>query len=43
MPAGAAALPRIPAHTSWEKALELERIGGKVITLPRDEFKSWDA
>ena len=27
---------------SWEKSLELERIGGKLITLPRDEFRSWD-
>ena len=28
---------------SWEKSLELERIGGKLITLPGDEFRSWDA
>jgi hypothetical protein len=27
---------------SWEKSLELERIGGKLITLPREEFKNWD-
>jgi hypothetical protein len=27
---------------SWEKALELERIGGKLITFPIEEFRSWD-
>lgn len=27
---------------SWEKALELERIGGKIITLPISEFKNLD-
>jgi hypothetical protein len=27
---------------NWEKSLELERIGGKLVTLPRDEFKKWD-
>jgi hypothetical protein len=26
----------------WEKSLDLERIGGKLITLPREEFKKWD-
>jgi hypothetical protein len=25
-----------------EKSLELERIGGKLITLPREEFRKWD-
>ncbi len=27
---------------TWEKSLEMERIGGKLITLPREEFRSWD-
>lgn len=27
---------------SWEKSLELERIGGRLITLSNDEFKNWD-
>ncbi len=27
---------------NWEKSLELERIGGKLITLPREEFRKWD-
>lgn len=27
---------------SWERSLELERIGGKVITLSRDAFRKWD-
>jgi len=27
---------------NWEKSLELERIGGRLITLPREEFRSWD-
>jgi hypothetical protein len=27
---------------NWEKSLELERIGGKLITLSREEFKNWD-
>jgi restriction endonuclease Mrr len=27
---------------TWEKSLEMERIGGKLITLPREEFKRWD-
>ncbi len=27
---------------SWDKCLEMERIGGKLITLPREEFKKWD-
>jgi hypothetical protein len=26
----------------WEKSLELERIGGKLIALSREEFKKWD-
>src|SRR4030042_1271187 len=30
------------SEESWEKSLEMERIGGKLITLPRDEFKKWD-
>jgi len=27
---------------NWEKSLDLERIGGKLITLSREEFKNWD-
>lgn len=27
---------------TWERSLELERIGGKVIALPRETFKTWD-
>jgi len=27
---------------NWEKSLELERIGGKLVTLSREEFKKWD-
>ncbi len=27
---------------NWEKTLEMERIGGKLITLPSEEFKRWD-
>jgi hypothetical protein len=27
---------------NWEKSLELERIGGRLITLSREEFKNWD-
>jgi hypothetical protein len=27
---------------NWEKSLELERIGGKLVTLPSGEFKKWD-
>jgi len=27
---------------NWEKSLEMERIGGKLIALPREEFKKWD-
>ena len=30
------------SEENWEKSLELERIGGKLITLPREEFKKWD-
>jgi hypothetical protein len=26
----------------WEKSLELERVGGKLITLPKEEFRGWD-
>ena len=29
-------------EANWEKTLELERIGGKLITLPKEEFKGWD-
>lgn len=29
-------------ETSWDKALELERIGGGLITLSADEFRAWD-
>jgi Ribonuclease G/E len=27
---------------NWEKSLELERIGGKLIVLPIEEFKNFD-
>jgi hypothetical protein len=27
---------------TWEKSLELEKIGGKLTTLPKDEFRGWD-
>jgi len=27
---------------NWEKSLELERIGGRLIILSREEFKNWD-
>jgi hypothetical protein len=27
---------------NWEKSLELERIGGRLITLSREDFKNWD-
>jgi hypothetical protein len=27
---------------SWEKGLDLERIGEKLITLPKEEFRRWD-
>ncbi len=27
---------------NWEKSLEMERIGGKLIALPKGEFKGWD-
>ena len=27
---------------NWEKSLELEKIGGKLITLPIEEFRKWD-
>jgi len=30
------------AETDWEKAIELEKIGGKIISLPLKEFKEWD-
>ena len=30
------------SEQNWEKSLEMERIGGKLITLPREEFKRWD-
>jgi len=30
------------SEENWEKTLELERIGGKLITLPREEFRKWD-
>jgi len=28
---------------NWEKALEMERIGGKVVILQGEEFRGWDA
>ena len=27
---------------TWEKSLELERVGGKLITLSKEELKGWD-
>ena len=27
---------------SWEKSLELERIGGKLVVLPVEDFKKLD-
>lgn len=30
------------SEENWEKSLELERIGGKLVTLPSEEFKKWD-
>jgi hypothetical protein len=27
---------------NWEKSLEMERIGGKLITLASGEFKRWN-
>ncbi|MBM4305144.1 MAG: DUF945 domain-containing protein [Deltaproteobacteria bacterium] len=27
---------------NWEKSLELERVGGKLITLSKEEFREWD-
>ncbi len=27
---------------NWEKILEMERIGGKVVIFPTEEFKNWD-
>ena len=30
------------SEDSWDKTLEMERIGGKLITLPNEEFKRWD-
>ncbi len=30
------------AAGDWLEGLELERIGGKIITLSKDQFKSWD-
>jgi hypothetical protein len=30
------------SEENWEKSIELERIGGKLITLPREDFKKWD-
>ena len=30
------------AETDWEKAIELEKIGGKIISLSAKEFKKWD-
>lgn len=27
---------------NWEKVLDMERIGGKLISLPGDEFRAWD-
>jgi len=27
---------------TWEKSLDLERIGGKLVTLSRETFKTWD-
>lgn len=30
------------SEENWEKSIELERIGGKLITLSNDEFISWD-
>ena len=30
------------SEENWEKSIELERVGGKLITLPREEFRSWD-
>jgi hypothetical protein len=30
------------SEESWEKSLDLERVGGKLITLPKEEFRKWD-
>jgi len=30
------------SEENWEKGLELERVGGKFITLPREKFRKWD-
>ena len=30
------------AETDWEKVIELEKIGGKIISLSAKEFKKWD-
>jgi hypothetical protein len=30
------------SEQNWEKSLEMERIGGKLITLPTQDFRSWD-
>jgi len=27
---------------NWEKSLDLERIGGRLITISTEEFKNWD-
>lgn len=27
---------------NWEKVLDMERIGGELISLPGDEFRAWD-
>ncbi len=29
----------VQGEENWEKSLELERIGGKLVTLPSEEFK----
>lgn len=30
------------SEANWEKSLGLERIGGKLITVPKEKFKGWD-
>jgi hypothetical protein len=29
-------------EANWEKSLEMERIGGKLVALPKEEFRGWD-
>jgi hypothetical protein len=37
------AVPRAAQREEgWEKSLELERINGKIIALPREQFKRWN-